>query len=1044
MQLIYYHSGKDLKIITITNKYNEYKWDFMKYLPHSWDNNLDNCYFASNSDEYQQLSLLLEQIYEKIKNYDVKKSDEYFLIVTDDFKSAREMPFINKIVNLEDKKCFSLLAFEKSINDLPSRFNSLIEINDDNGKILYKNNPILEPTVFKPTFIENIDINKYSKVISNIPIFSKNYMTSIPSNLNFLEMFKVGRVDQLNILSRWKKNDPTNSLKTIIGIKDNDKLVELDLHEKFHGPHGLIAGSTGSGKSEFIITFILSMAINYHPYEVQFILIDYKGGGLTGAFENREKGIKIPHLVGTITNLDKSEMGRTLVSIKSELQRRQRVFNETRESLDLSTLDIYKYQRLYREGKVKNPMSHLFIISDEFAELKEQQPDFMDELVSTARIGRSLGVHLILATQKPSGVVDQQIWSNTRFRVCLKVQTPDDSEEMLKNKDAAYIKEAGRFYLQVGNDEIYEMGQSGWTGAKYVPTANVEKKANDDIVFINNLGNTLKNVNEVVKKEEQLDLGDQLSNIVKYLYDLAIKENLKFSKLWLDSIPNEIYLENLMQKYPLTVKKELINPIIGEYDDPTNQKQGVVTIPFYNSGNICLRGSSGGGKSTFLSTLIYSMIIYHSAENVNIYIIDLGAEKLKVFKNAPQVGDVLTADDKDKIYFLFYMLIVEKNRRFNYYSENGGSFERDVANGNSKFPQIILIINDFNVFVESFEDFYDEEFVPFVRNCSKVGITVLISLDSTSGIYSVITNYFPEKIALQLNSSADYSDFFETKLIPKNIPGRGLIQRDNIYEFQTALIDNFDVYDKKIAMTIAKLNEYLKINAKNTPIIPERIIVKDIYPFVTNLSSVPLGVDIKTAQIDYFDFNNIVNVMTSGSGGIVALKRFLNYLIDILLHIQNLKIIVLNSYSDKLKIKEKDGLKIFNTGFSDVLKVVNKNINKMKQESKSENFIIIVIGYSKINEIKDEELDFKLDDLILNASTVKNFKFILYDKDSNISSINNGDIDYLFKSDTGIWIGGDFDMQSVFETERYSNDIRLNNNNVTIIKKGKISNVKFN
>lgn len=1048
LQLIYYHSGKDLKIVTITNKYNEYKWEFIKYLPHSWDNNLDNCYFATNSDEYQQLSLLLEQKYDQNKNFDIKKSDEYYLIITDDFKSAREMPFINKIVNSEDKRCFSLLIFEKSIIDLPSRFNSLIEINDNGGKIIYKNDSTLDPLLFKPTFIENIDIDKYTKIISNIPVFSKNYMTSIPSSLNFLEMFKVGRVDQLNILSRWKNNDPTNSLKTVIGIKENDKLVELDLHEKFHGPHGLIAGSTGSGKSEFIITFILSMAINYHPYEVQFILIDYKGGGLTGAFENREKGIKIPHLVGTITNLDKSEMGRTLVSIKSELQRRQRVFNETREALDLSTLDIYKYQRLYREGKVKNPMSHLFIISDEFAELKEQQPDFMDELVSTARIGRSLGVHLILATQKPSGVVDQQIWSNTRFRVCLKVQTPDDSEEMLKNKDAAYIKEAGRFYLQVGNDEIYELGQSGWTGAKYVPTDNVQKKVNDDIIFVNNLGSTLKNVNEVVKKSEQEDLGDQLSNIVKYLYDLAKKENLKFSSLWLDSIPKEIYLDDLMKKYPLEVKKQLINPIVGEYDDPANQRQGVITIPFYNSGNICVRGSSGGGKSTFLSTMIYSIIIYHSAENVNIYIIDLGSEKLKAFKNAPQVGDVLTSEDKDKIYFLFYMLIVEKNKRFEYYSKNGGSFERDLKTGNIIFPQIILIINDFDVFRENFSDFYDDEFTPFVRNCSKVGISVVIALDSVSGSVSLIESYFPKKIALQLNSPSDYSDFFETRLIPKNSPGRGLIEKGGTYEFQTALIDNYDFYDKKIATAIKKLNEYLKLNAKNTPIIPDRVLLDEIYPYITDLSNVPLGIDVKTAQIDYYDFSNTLSVMSGGNKCLTALKRFLNFLIDIFLHINNSKIIVLNAYAEKIKVSERENLKIYENGFSDIVKIINKNVEKIKENPKKDQFIVIIIGYSKIKDLIDnsesDENSIKLDELILNASSLENFKFVIYERESSISSITDGDIDYLFKGDTGIWIGGDFDMQSVFETQRYDSSVRLNNSNITIINKGNVNNVKFN
>ena len=128
---------------------------------------------------------------------------------------------------------------------------------------------------------------------------------------------------------------------------------------------------TGSGKSEFIITYILSMAINYSPDEVSFILIDYKGGGLAGAFQNKETGMKLPHLAGSITNLDTVEMNRALSSIQSELRRRQRIFNDARDALNESTIDIYKYQRLFREGLVQEPVTHLFIISDEFAELKE-------------------------------------------------------------------------------------------------------------------------------------------------------------------------------------------------------------------------------------------------------------------------------------------------------------------------------------------------------------------------------------------------------------------------------------------------------------------------------------------------------------------------------------------------------------------------------------------------------------------------------------------------------------------------------------------------
>ena len=275
-------------------------------------------------------------------------------------------------------------------------------------------------------------------------------------------MFRAGKVEHLNALSRWKENDPTVTLETEIGVDASGNPFKLDLHEKFHGPHGLVAGMTGSGKSEFIMTYILSLAVNYHPYEVAFILIDYKGGGMAKAFEN------LPHTAGIITNLDGAEVNRSLISINSELKRRQAVFAQVSKQVNVSNIDINKYQKLYRDGVVSEPMQHLFIISDEFAELKQQQPEFMKELISAARIGRSLGVHLILATQKPAGVVDDQIWSNSRFRICLKVQEKADSMDMLKRPDAAWLTKTGRFYLQVGYNEIFEMGQSAWSGASYI------------------------------------------------------------------------------------------------------------------------------------------------------------------------------------------------------------------------------------------------------------------------------------------------------------------------------------------------------------------------------------------------------------------------------------------------------------------------------------------------------------------------------------------------------------------------------------------------
>ena len=174
-------------------------------------------------------------------------------------------------------------------------------------------------------------------------------------------------------------------------------------------------------------SLILSLALQFSPEEVGFLLIDYKGGGMANLFA------ELPHLLGTITNLDGSDSYRALVAVKSELARRQRLFRE------LGVNHIDDYGEAYRAGRTGVPLPHLFLIADEFAELKAEQPEFMAELISTARVGRSLGVHLILATQKPSGVVNEQIWSNARCKIALKVQTEADSKEMLKTGDAAQL-----------------------------------------------------------------------------------------------------------------------------------------------------------------------------------------------------------------------------------------------------------------------------------------------------------------------------------------------------------------------------------------------------------------------------------------------------------------------------------------------------------------------------------------------------------------------------------------------------------------------------
>lgn len=1034
LQMMSYHSYDNLKIVVFTNKKKSNNWNYIKESLYNFSDDKMIRFFATNTEEMQEVSDYLTQIFdnrkilgengnsiERINDY--SGFNNYYLILIDDIDSARRINIVNEILEEKKNLGFSLLIIEEKLSKLPSQVSNFITIGETQSMIL--KNETSDQIRFNNETI-NADMDKCSKILSNLPIYIDSNEKNMPTSLTFLELFGVGQIEQLNVLNRWKDNNPIKSLKAEIGVNENGDPFVLDLHEKQHGPHGLVAGMTGSGKSEFIITYVLSMAVNYSPEEVAFVLIDYKGGGLAGAFVSSELNMKLPHVVGTITNLDKSEINRALSSIDSELRRRQRIFNEVREQTGESTIDIYKYQRMYRDGIVKEPVPHLVIVCDEFAELKNQQPEFMEDLISTARIGRSLGVHLILATQKPSGVVDAQIWSNSKFKICLKVQDKSDSMEMIKNELAAELKNVGRFYLQVGYNEYFAMGQAAYAGAPYYPSKEFKKPVDKNLYFIDSIGEIKKSVNNTIAKKLIKSEGEELSSILKYIIDISKDMKFKVNQLWLERIPNEIYIDNLVKKYNYNKKKYNIIPIIGEYDDPFNQSQGLLTLPLNCEGNAIIYGVSDSGKDELLETLVYSIITNYDTSEVNLYLLDFGAETLMNFAEAPQVGNVILNGEDEKLSNMIKLLNSEMNKRKKLFTSYNGNYNDYIKMSRIGIPNIIVIINGIEVMSEVYQELVDK-LIPVIREGSKYGINFVICGTSQNSVKFKISQCCKQILCLQMNSDTDYRDILgKTEgIVPFNSLGRGLIKIDRVCEFQTAFIANEEEKLNRINSAIETLQEKGITHAMGVPTMPDVIEIDRFKDKYKGLNSVPIGLTKEQLTSQMYDFTkNVINIISSTE--IDNMKLFIRNFLKVIESRDNFSKIVIdaNNYFEDYNYN----IKCFNNDFNkvvDMIKVSDDSIQKILSENnmnvrclkKLPNNLCIIIGINKfINKLDDEHKNiFK--NIIQNNKEALKINFAFIDVPSNIKTF---EFEEWFKNNTnlndGIWIGSGFTQQFILKS----------------------------
>ena len=912
MQLATFHSYHDVQFITILSEEEKEQWSWMRWLPHAKLQELNVRGFVYNQRTRDQVLNSLNQILKLRRSQKEEASHKestlfhphYVVLVTDE-KLILDHIIMEFFTEDPTELGCSLIFVEDVMSSLSENIQTVINIKDRNTGQLVMEEGVLKETDFRlDHFPTDYDKERIARTLAPLNHL-QNLKSSIPDSVTFMEMYGAETFEDLQVSSRWKKNAPYKSLAVPIGLRGQDDLVQLNLHEKAHGPHGLIAGTTGSGKSETIQSYILSLAVNFHPHDVAFLLIDYKGGGMANLFKN------LPHLLGTITNLDGVQSMRALASINAEIHRRERLFGE------FEVNHINQYQKKFKNGEATEPLPHLFIISDEFAELKVNQPDFIKKLVSIARVGRSLGVHLILATQKPSGVVDDQIWSNSRFKIALKVADRSDSNEMLHTPDAAEITQTGRAYLQVGNNEVYELFQSAWSGADYQPEKDDMGIEDHTIYLINELGQ-YEILNEDLSGLEDADeikeVPTELDAIVHNIHLLCEEQEIPpVPQPWLPPLKERIALEELEEVQPAIAwaQEKSLSILLGMADIPQAQKQEAVSINLAKDGHVLLYGSPGTGKTTFLQSAGMDLARKFSPKDLTMYLMDFGTNGLAPLSKLPQVADTMSLDQTEKISKFVRIMEKELNRRKKLLADYGvGTLELYRQASGQEEPAIVILLDSYEAFKE---EAYEAELFKLLVRISREGLSIGVHLLMTAGrqsnLRAQLYSNFKHQLSLPQNEASEVRTIVGSTplaMTMEDIKGRALMKREEVDVIQLALPvsgANENQVLNNLRQEVASLQEaWTGQRPSAIPMVPEELMVEEFLklPSVQEAienGQIPIGLELEmvgSVNISLSKFKHMAYVSNAED----AFDNITHHLLRTILKMPNVHMMLIDAFQE--------------------------------------------------------------------------------------------------------------------------------------------------
>lgn len=907
---------------------------------------------------------------------------------------------------------------------------------------------------------DNLSISQAEMLVKGLAVINwpeKNDASQPPEIITFLDLFGMKRVEDFPLETWWDEKPPFGFLRAPIGriSATSDMIFDLNDADGAHGPHGLLGGMTGSGKSEVLKAIILALAVTHHPYDINFALIDFKGGA---AFNELAR---LPHTVGIVTDIESNATfaERVILALSGEIDRRKRVLEDARGAFGFGRSHIDEYRKL----TVRRPLPRLIIVFDEFAEFKQRNPVESKKLISIARQGRSLGVHLILATQNIGAAVDPEILQNSSFRICLKVAEPQDSVQMVGIPDAINLTR-GRAYFASNTRVQY---QSAFSGANYSPQGSYDPSNGLVRIWPDGRREKIPYQQRSSNRDKSAVMpSTQAGAVVDFICRKAQEMHLKKpASVWPDALTDRYYLPDLIsktysggwdgqgwkpcQKWGETRNiNQPILPILGLEDLPAKQIQNLLQIDVNHGGHILIFGSTGSGKSTILKTLVTSLALTQTPDEAHIYILDYGGQSvLKSLEVFPHVGAVVTRLELERTERLVQLIRSEIYQRNNLMHQarvdNWMDFNANVSH-DKKLPALYLIIDSFRDFKQSFE-------IDFIES-----IMALISGGQAAGLYLAIAaslqNDVPNDLFANINmrlsfNQADTTEYIRIVGIPSESkvmedtmkgvrPGRGLLRGTPPVEFQAAL-PIYGNSDKDLTNNLISLSEQMR-KAWNGKLPAPALTLPDLVTLPghqhlneKNMLFSMIGLDFESLSPTGFSLSKdgptfLIGSTSNQSGKTTLLRSWLLGLAS-LYKPEQLQIVIIDFHTRTMAaFRSLPILQSYvgsRTALEEVLSKLSEEINRRQQEiekkyeSDPENFdissilgrwphiLVVIDDYERLHQSMEGEIQ-KLTDCVKRCAEL-GFGFVISSKISDLpNSYSDRFVERFRKIGCGILLGG--------------------------------------